>query len=132
MDNSDNNQLTSIYNLGTPNDLMNSLAGLNIDFGTFSCKIVVPYLNRLYACSNNPGEECYSWDFYTGEKQSHAPLNDAIEGFCTFSVVEVNGKIWLTGGRDKNKVNLYDTYFLSPDFEWRRGPRFSVFKNLSL
>ena len=87
-----------------------------------SYKIVVIFQNGLYACSNIQDDECYSWDIDTGEKKIHEPVIDELARLGCFSIVEVNGKIWVNGG--VNRYSYYyekQTFFLSSNFEWSKG-----------
>ena len=124
MDSTDHHELTSIYNLNFPNVFSSPIERFDVDFGNYmACTIVVPYLNRLYACSNYPDKECISWDLNSGENNTHPPLNTQYSHHCSFSLVGLNGKIWINGGY----VNDYDkkiksTYFLQPNFTWIKGP----------
>ena len=112
--------MTSAYNLNYPrSESLDPLAFLDISLESYMyCKIVVPFKNRLYACSNYPGEECYSYNFYTGVNDTHPPLNSDTEEHCGFSLAEVNGKIWITGGKNKYRK----TAFLHANFTWVEGP----------
>ena len=74
-------------------------------------------MNRLFACSNIPGEKCYSWKFLTGEKETHPALNIEPDSYCGVALTEINGKIWITGGNNDRK-----TAFLQANFTWTKGP----------
>ena len=67
-------------------------------------------MNHLYACSQDRNEQCYSWDFMTGEKSTHQPFGFDTDS-CSFTIVEVNGKIWLTGGYDHYFYQEFDDYY---------------------
>ena len=127
IDSSPSFDLTSIFDLNYPNVLNSTLKDIDISFGNdnwdpMMCKIVIPFMNKLYACSNEIGtKECYSWDIETGEKETHPPVNVEFAGKCYFSLVEVNGQIWANGGH-RAKEHRHQTAFLLPNLTWTEGP----------
>ena len=93
------------------------------------CKFIVVYMDRLYSCSGEKSKTCQSWDINSGEKEIHAAMNtNENEWLCHFSYVEINDKIWITGGWHNdapsygigNRTKL--TSFLHPNFTWTQGP----------
>ena len=102
----------------------NALDNLDINFGRVECKIVTVFMNRLYVCSNERNENCHSWDLNTGHQETHPPLNVEYNSYCYHQVVEVNGKIMITGGIGDGS-RLTKTAFLTPNFNWEEGPTMS-------
>ena len=117
--------LTSTYELNHGDNIIpNTIEDLDINFGEVECKIVTVYMNRLYVCSNERNENCYSWDLDTGKRQVHPALNYEYDSYCYHQVVEVNGKIMITGGIGDGS-RLTKTAFLTPNFNWEEGPTMS-------
>ena len=120
-------KFASVFDLHYPNVSSTSpLEGMAIrGFGqlvsVIGCRIMKIFQSRLYACVDF-GRLCISWDLTSGEMISHEPLEHGfIDQFCFFAVAEVNGKLWVSGGQ-ADGLDRSDTFFLTSDFKWHRGP----------
>ena len=98
-----------------------------IDQWDGSNQLLASFHDRLYYRKGGGYWDSKSWDLNTGEFQQHANF---VEEFIivNFAVTQVNGKLWRSGGLTEENEVLKETYFLSPDFHWMKGPNLPAVK----
>lgn len=99
-----------------------NLKGRVFDIWDNSHQFLVSFQNRLYYGRGAGFSFSKSWDLKTGELATHQTL---VEEYVVydFAFIEVNGKIWRTGGwSQEDGVAVKSTHFLHQNFTWTRGP----------
>ena len=83
-------------------------------------QVLVSFNKRLYYY-RGPQFDGVSRDLESGVVHQHDNIL-APELEPNFALIEVNGKIWKTGGINRKNEVLNETFFLLPDFSWTIGP----------
>ena len=90
-----------------------------------SYQMLAIYQTRLYYY-RGPDQFSLSWDMNTKEEWEHHSVPDE-EKVYNFAFVEINGKIWKTGGFLGDKA-ISKTFFLHFNFTWLGGPDLPAMK----